>query len=351
MVDIDLSYNDLTTTPLATVVSDHALVRSLDLSGNNISAESLIDMVDKHISRMINLEELDLKDNRMGPRGAEHLCKALMQHCPKLRYLDLNENSILDESLLHVAYLLQESRIESLFLVSNHLTPRGLPTLCDGVVSSNYVRELQLAFNLLGDAGAVLLAKALRDHPTLRSLDISDNGVGDAGAVAVAEHLILPPASRLESLTLSVNKIADVGFAAIAEAVAHTRSTRLRHLDLGCNAAVGNTGRSALTQHARHMRHLQSLDLCSCKLSDADAQRLTEAVLSDTCGITQIEWYNNPAIKLETEKALQEAIDAKYASLVQKEKQQLKMKRIGGVICGAALLASAVTITMRLRRR
>ncbi|ORC91078.1 putative leucine-rich repeat protein [Trypanosoma theileri] len=350
MVDIDLSYNDLTTTPLETVVNDHTRVRSLDLSGNSLSAELFIDIVEKHISRMVNLEELDLKDNRMGPRGAEYLCKALMQHCPKLRYLDLNENGILDESMLHIAYLLQESRLQSLFLVSNHLTPRGLPTLCDGVISSNYIRELQLAFNLLGDVGASLLAKALRDHPTLRSLDISDNGIGDAGAVAIAEHLILSPASRLESLTLSVNKIADIGFTAIAEAVAQTRSPHLRHLDLGCNAAVGPAGRTALTENARHMRHLQLLDLCSCKLTDMDAQRLTEAVLSDTCGITQIEWYNNPAIKLETEKALHEAIVSKYAGLIQKEKQRLKLKLLGGVVFGATLLAGAVII-MRLRRR
>ncbi|KEG10326.1 putative leucine-rich repeat protein [Trypanosoma grayi] len=338
MTEIDLSYGDLDTKTLASVVTDHASVVSLDLSGNQIPAEALIEIVDTHICRMVNLETLDLKANKIGPRGAEHLCKALIQHCPKLRYLDLNENGILNEALFHLAYLLQGNRIESLLLVSNHLTPRGIPTLCDGLLLNRHIRELVLAFNVLGDTGASTIAKALADHPSLQLLDISDNRISDLGAVDIAEHLILSPLSHLDSLNLSVNSIGDVGFTAIAEAVARTRNRRLRHLDLGCNAEVGPMGRRALIAHVASMRHLKSLGLCSCNLSDEDALSLTVAVLCDGCGITSIEGFNNPEMLPKTERALDEALKLKRIKRLSDKKRECQYSLVASIVLGAAVV-------------
>ncbi|KAF8295113.1 Leucine-rich repeat, ribonuclease inhibitor subtype domain-containing protein [Trypanosoma cruzi] len=349
MMDVNLSYGDLGTQPLASVVKNPALVRSLNLSGNNIDKELSIEIANTYISCMVNLEELDLKDNKIGPQGAKHLCDTLLKHCSKLKYLDLNENGILDESLLYVAYLLQEKRMESLFLVSNHLTQRGMPTLCDGILSSRHIRELTLAFNVLGDGGASVVAKALRGHPSLRSLDISDNRIGDAGAVDVAAHLILPRESRLESLNLSVNCIRDVGFSAISEAVRNTQSRRLIHLDLGGNHEVGSDGRGALIKCMESMRHLQSLDLCSCGLSDEEGWGLVGAVSSRNCGITAIEWFNNPKMRPETEKALYEALKAKRAAARDAEQHWRQLKIFSSVLLGATLL-TGLTVAFHQRR-
>jgi len=49
--------------------------------------------------------------------------------------------------------------------------------------------SLALSKNLLGDAGAVALAHALRDHRTLQGLNLSVNAIGDRGALALADTL------------------------------------------------------------------------------------------------------------------------------------------------------------------
>ncbi|RNF26157.1 leucine-rich repeat protein [Trypanosoma conorhini] len=351
MLEISLSYGDLATQPLASAVPDPALVGSLDLSGNNLSKEMFIEIVDKYISGMANLTELDIKDNKIAPQGAEHLCNTLMKQCRKLKYLDLGENGILDESLLYVAHLLQELRIETLILLSNHLTHRGIPTLCDGICSSRHLQQLSLALNVLGDRGASMIAEALTGHPSLRILDISDNQIGDAGAASVARYLILPSNSRLESLNLSINCFGDVGFAAIAEAVEQTQSSRLVHLDLGASCRVGPAGRRALIKCVSSMRHLQSLDLCSCELSDEETRDLVVAVASRNCGITKLEWFNNPGMEQGTERALEEALEAKRAACRATAERWRRAKLLSGVLLGAALLGGVAVVLRRRRFR
>lgn len=338
-MDIDLSYGDLEAHSLDTVVPNHEIVRTFNVSGNNIPPDVFVDMVREHIVRMKKLEELDVKNNRIGPPGAQCLCKALIRHCPKLRYLDISENSILDESLVDVAYLLDQGCIETLLLVNSHITPRGVPTLCDGLLSSKCITNLSLAFNMLGDAGASLLARALGAHPTLRSLDISDNRIGDQGAIDIADYLFLSPYSRLESVFLSVNVIGDTGFSAIGEALSRTSNTRLSHLDLGCNANVGPEGRCAFIHYVEHMRHLYSLDLCSSNLSDEDMQALVHAVLSPTCGIGLIEWYNNPDARLSTEIELDAALKTKRSD---REIRDMRTRRF---CVAAASVFSVVALT------
>nr|CCC90873.1 putative leucine-rich repeat protein (LRRP) [Trypanosoma congolense IL3000] len=338
-MDVDLSYGDLEVQSLRAVFTNNALVRTLNLSGNNIPSDVFINVMKDHVSHMRNLEELDVKNNKIGPDGAQYLCKSITQNCPRMRYVDLSENGILDESLVDVAHLLSDSCIETLFLVSCHITPRGVPTLCDGVLSSQHISSLSLAFNMLGDAGASYIARALSSHPALRSLDISDNRIGDVGAVDVAEHLILSHHSRLEWLVLSVNPIGDIGFSAIGEALARTRNPHLTHLDLGCSSNVGPGGRHAFIRHVRSMRYLFSLDLCSCNLSEEDAQNLRVAVLSPICGIESIEWYNNPGITLPTELALDAALKEKRSA---KERRENHTRHI---CLTAASLFTAVMIT------
>ncbi|KAG8347459.1 putative leucine-rich repeat protein (LRRP) [Trypanosoma vivax] len=347
-MDVNLAYGEFNPQSMELLTPSHARIHSLDLSGNHISPEKAVATVDNHIACMTNLVKLDIKDNQLGPRGVQHLCASLMRNCRKLRYLDISENHALEESIFHVAQLLGEGRIETLFLINSHLTPRGILTLCDGVLLSRHITVLSLAFNLLGNAGASTLAAALKAHPTLRFLDLSDNRIGDPGAESIAEHLIFSPYSRLESLVLCVNAIGSTGFAKIAQALAQTHNRSLAHVDLGCNPQVGPAGRKILIDCISSMQHLRSLDLCSCKLSDAEAKRLVTALASNKCGIVMLEWYNNPEMSMETEKALHEMLI----------KKKIKSKTNGHVfhlrlaasaLCGLALAVCIRFIAFRRR--
>lgn len=321
-----------------------AAITSVDFSGNNISPEHCVELVDRYISKLDHLEVLDMKDNKIGPTGAIHLFEALQAHCPKLTYLDVNENAIQDTALYALAVLVKDSQLKTLNVVTNHITIRGLPTLCDGLTRCHTLTHLSLAYNVLGDDGAAMVADMLRRHPSLTTLDLSDNRIEDVGAVALAEAFILSKESRLENLNLSVNHIGDVGFTALAEALTKSRNKHLYHLDLGCNSAVGDAGRRALVESAAHMHHLYSLDLTSCDLSDEDAQGLVRAIRDSRSSLTTVEWYNNPRMTLPTEKELYEAIKAKEARADAGHRYRFSQAIIVTVGIGAALAAVAITV-------
>jgi Ran GTPase-activating protein (RanGAP) involved in mRNA processing and transport len=346
---VEFTYGQLTLEVLESMIVDPAGVTSVDLSGNNISAEHCIELVKRYISKMVNLESLDLKDNKIGPQGAMYLFDALRENCPRLTFLDVNENAIQDEALYPLALLLQSVKLCTLNVVTNHITPRGLPTLCDGIVACPTLTELTLAFNLLGDEGGIMVAQMLGSHPGLTSLDLSDNRIGDAAAVAIAEAFLLSHTSRLESLNLSVNHMGDLGFQALAEALTKTNNKHFSALDVACNDAVTDVGRAALVQAVPRMRYVYSIDLTSCDLSDENARDLTEAIRSSRTSVGVIEWYNNPRIQLATEKALYEAIEAKAA--VARTRHSLNGD---GSIClyvGVAMTAAMVVASILLRRQ
>lgn len=346
---IEFTYGQLTPDALEAAIADPAGVTSLDLSGNNISPEYCAELVRQYISKMVHLTSLDLKDNKIGPQGAMCLFDALREHCPHLTYLDVNENAIQDEALYPLALLLQSAKLRTLNVVTNHITPRGLPTLCDGIVACRTLTELSLAFNLLGDEGACTVAEMLAHHPGLMCLDLSDNRIGDIGAVVLADAFVLSSMSRVESLNLSVNHIGDVGFAAIAEALTKTCNKHFTSLDLACNDAITDAGRLALVQAVPNMRHIYALDLTSCDLSDEDAKALTEAIRHSHTSLGTLEWYNNPRILLATEKALYEAIEAKAAAA---DARRALSSDGSLVLCaGVAVTAAMVVASILTRRR
>lgn len=347
MTGVEITYGDLTPEALEDI-GDHAKIHSLDLSGNNITPEYCIELVKSYISTMTNLRSLDMKDNKIGPTGAIFLFEALLTHCPHLTYLDVNENAIQDEALYALALLVKNSKLETLHVVTNHITPRGLPTLCDGISANSTLKELSLSFNVLGDEGAKIVSQMLSTHPALEVLDLSDNHIGDQGMVALAEAFLLSRHSQLRSLNVSVNQIGDVGFKAVGEALTKTQNIHFTALDLGCNDAVGEAGRTVLTKCTSDMRYIRLLDLTSCNLTDADAHRLIAGVRSAS-SLTSVEWYNNPAMTLPVEKELYEAIELKAAH-VEASRSLFSMPSQSTMVCiGAALWAATILTTSLLR--
>ena len=100
---------------------------------------------------------------------------------------------------------------------------------------------LSLAYNCVGDSGALLVALGLARAPAghglaplrhVRRLHLDGNVVGDAGAAALADLLSLP-GCLLEALTLSDNQVGRRGVRALATALGVNSSLRL--LDLSHN--------------------------------------------------------------------------------------------------------------------
>ena len=75
--------------------------------------------------------------------------------------------------------------------------------------------EVNLRDKGLGDAGASVLAEALKVNAVLTDLNLQSNRIGDKGATALAEALKVNAA--LNSLHLTCNEIGPTGAIALAE--------------------------------------------------------------------------------------------------------------------------------------
>jgi len=79
-----------------------------------------------------------------------------------------------------------EAGVETLSVFQNHLTDESASQIADAIRGSG-LRELDLAHNSLGNAGAEDLAAALVDAPRLQMLRLNGNDrIGDRGARAFA---------------------------------------------------------------------------------------------------------------------------------------------------------------------
>jgi hypothetical protein len=110
------------------------------------------------------------------------------------------------------------------------------------IIAGAPLATLLVGRNALGDAGAALLARALRHRsppPSLTHLDLSFNAIGPSGARALGRALATP-GSRLRVLSLRINPVGDDGAAALAPALlaglGELHLTRCRLGDAGARA-------------------------------------------------------------------------------------------------------------------
>ncbi|KAH8083413.1 hypothetical protein JL720_8297 [Aureococcus anophagefferens] len=86
-----------------------------------------------------------------------------------------------------------------------------------------------LAFNCIGDAGAMALGRALDANGTIQHLDVSSNGIRNRGAQVIAEGL--RDNLRLTRLDMSGNPVGALGGRALLASLNYAR--RPRHIELG----------------------------------------------------------------------------------------------------------------------
>ncbi len=129
------------------------------------------------------LARLSLRGNPIGGGGAVAFVESHeWQALGRLRFSDVAECSIgpgLPDVLADVLRGSGTIQLKYLDIGFNDLgaacVPRGAPALAE----RDFLRELSLASNNMGDDGAEALATALARNAVLTSLDLSDNGITD----------------------------------------------------------------------------------------------------------------------------------------------------------------------------
>jgi Ran GTPase-activating protein (RanGAP) involved in mRNA processing and transport len=114
---------------------------------------------------------------------------------PSLRTLNLSGNFISIESLKNLLKSIIKSQIESLNLSDTHIDSdiisKSIPVILKPNPQKGYepkIKELIIKNNKIDDACADALAIALRVNTTLIKLDISDNKISDAKKEALKKE-------------------------------------------------------------------------------------------------------------------------------------------------------------------
>jgi uncharacterized protein (TIGR02996 family) len=163
-----------------TRLADPPRLKSLDLSGNRLTAEQLGPLL--AAPALAAVEELNLSDNNLRAAAVGTIAVADL---PRLRSLHLFRTQPEEAGVHALAHSELFAGLRGLSLGGNNLPPSVAASLAAGPGAAN-LRVLDLRDNRLGDAGATTLAES----PHLRNLvhlDLASNLIEDDGAEALAD--------------------------------------------------------------------------------------------------------------------------------------------------------------------
>ena len=176
---------------------------TLDLAGNELGAQGVIDLATRIFPKLPNLQQLDLSFTKCDENGAKALAYKFLL-IPKLTTLNLIGNRIGTEGAKAIAtYINYCPGLTDLDLSSTELGDEGAYEFAVALSKNPPPSLRSLSLNTIGitEAGADALATFLNDCPNLKELDLSHNHVDDTQA----NHLLETLANQLDSLNLEDN--------------------------------------------------------------------------------------------------------------------------------------------------
>lgn len=199
-----------------------------------------------------------------------------------LASVELRDTAVSDAAARSLAALLRaKPSIRKVHLVRAGLSAAAAAHLADGLAVHQSFTSWMLSHSAhLGDGGLAALAPGLRRQRWLAALHLAGTGLTDRAALDVAAVVADCPA--LVELDLCHNALTHLAFAELADAmVAHPRTWTL--LGLAYNPLMGPQGAAALA-HAGVFRALAELDLTACRVGNAGAEQIAQAMRATTHG-------------------------------------------------------------------
>jgi CheY-like chemotaxis protein len=146
----------------------------LDMSFNELEDAGIAKLT-RAISKRskVNMSEVSISGNSIGPKGIESIMNKLLQH--RLVTLNLDNNSIGDQGCQLVAASLPSiSSLSRLNMSFNDIGCRGISTLMRSLVGCESITSLGLSGNVVRIAGAIAMGFALAQHPRLSVLELDN---------------------------------------------------------------------------------------------------------------------------------------------------------------------------------
>ena len=193
----DVKLNESDVDALAASLPGNMWLLNLDLGNAGIGAQGASRIASAitppHKS---DLHTLLLSKNDLGDEGAVALA-ATLRHSRKLFRIDLGSNGIGDSGAVALARALERNAESALMLLGlswNQIGDEGAAAFAETLRHGAPALEtLLLSANMITDAGALDLLRALPQHPVLEDLDIDDNfaatqSVAKVGALLRKKH-------------------------------------------------------------------------------------------------------------------------------------------------------------------
>ncbi|XP_061116478.1 NACHT, LRR and PYD domains-containing protein 3-like [Conger conger] len=237
------------------------------------------------------LDEFDLKTYNTSEAG-RHRLVPVVRNCRKaiLNSCGLSEKSC---EILASALQLSKSPLRDLDLSYNNLGDAGVKLLCAGLMSPNCkLQRLGLNSCGLSEKSCEILASALQlTNSPLRDLDLSYNNLGDVGVKLLCAGL-MSPNCKLQRLGLNSCGLSEESCEILASALQSSNSP-LRDLDLSSNK-LGDAGVKLLCAGLMSPNcKLQRLGLGWCNLTEGCCDVLASVLRSPHSELSDLELRDN----------------------------------------------------------
>ena len=262
--ELDISNNKLGPEGGATLASSlkflSAIVR-LDVSNNLLGADGE-SMLAKQLGSFARLAELNLRGNTLGPIGSCAVLDCLAAASATVPFLHLVKLNLHDNYMGKIAALQAAtslavlSSLVELVLSRNDLRSEGCNAITSALERHSMLRLLDFGENQIGLDGESAHLEGLAKAVKLETLLLNDNFLGASGIFAAFS--VLAQLTLLKTLDLRDNALKEEGGTALGECL--SLLTALETLDLDCNK-LGAVGGAAAARAAAKLPGLKALNM------------------------------------------------------------------------------------------
>lgn len=163
----------------------------LDFSNNKLGNDGTAKLTRAISKRVkgVNIVDLRLSSNEIGPLGIETIMNKLLQH--KLMRLSLDNNCIGDRGCQLVAATLPSMHhLSRLSLSFNQIGSRGITTLMRALIGCESIVNLGLSGNIIKISGAIAMGFTLSQHPRLADLEMDNCCLSQVAQCHIAAGVI-----------------------------------------------------------------------------------------------------------------------------------------------------------------
>ncbi|XP_056401116.1 ribonuclease inhibitor-like, partial [Hyla sarda] len=297
---LDRNYlQDTSCTQLALGIRENQTLKRLDLSTNNLYGPHFSDLMDALSSPDCRIEELHLAENDLQDTSCTQLAFGMSDN-QSLKILDLSYNNLSGPHLSDLMDALSSPacRIETLYLVENHLSDSSCTQLAFGVRDNQSLKKLVLSNNRLSGPHFSDLMDALSSPDCrIEELHLANTGLQDTSCVQLAFGI--RENQTLRKLVLSNNHLSGPHFSDLMDALS-SPDCRIEELHLA-NTGLQDTFCVQLAFGIRENQTLRKLVLSNNRLSGPHFSDLVDALSSPDCRIEELHLEYNELSENEKE--------------------------------------------------